>query len=293
MARAVDTARNSRLLLGALVVAHLVAISRQVDGGGGASLLERGIFTLLSPIQGLLAGGVRGVREAWTGYVDLRGLHGDNAQLEARVSALEAELQQRKRETEETERLRELLGLKQILPLQTLTAEVVARDGLPWFRTLTLDKGRLDGVALNAPVVSSRGIVGRVVAVGPRAAKVQILLDRDSGVGVTIERSRVTGVVSGQVGFADSGTTDLLMKYVSAVADVAEGDVVVTSGLDRIFPKGLTVGRVRSVGPPLGLFKDILVTPSANFDRLELVLIVRAAAEPTVIDEAVRLEGAR
>lgn len=293
MARAVDTARNSRLLLGALVIVHLVAISRQVDGGGGASLLERGIFTLLSPFQSLLAGGVRGLGEAWTGYVDLRALHGENAQLNARVQTLETELQQRQAEAEQAERLRELLGLKRILPLETLTAQVVARDGLPWFRMLTLDKGRRDGVTLNAPVISSTGVVGRVVAVGPRAAKVQILLDRDSGVGATIERTRVTGLVSGQVGFADSGTTDLVMKYVSAIADVVEGDVVVTSGLDGIFPKGLTVGRVRSVGPPRGLFREVLVTPSAHFDRVDLVLVVKTLLEPAFTDESVRPQGTR
>jgi rod shape-determining protein MreC len=143
-------------------------------------------------------------------------------------------------------------------------------------------------VGLDAPVLSPTGVVGRVIAVGPRAAKVQILLDRDAGVGVLIERTRVTGVVSGQVGFSDAGATDLAMKYVSSLADVAPGDVVVTSGLDRLFPKGLVVGRVRSVLPGSGLFKEILVAPSAQFDRLEEVLVVRRSVQQPSFQASVR-----
>jgi rod shape-determining protein MreC len=120
------------------------------------------------------------------------------------------------------------------------------------------------------------------------AAKVQLLLDRDSGVGVRIERSRTIGVVSGKVGFADSGTADLDLKYIAAFADVVVGDVVVTSGTDGIFPRGLVVGRVRSVGAGAGLFKEILVAPSARFDSLETLLVVRRAAQEPAFTEAVR-----
>jgi rod shape-determining protein MreC len=123
-------------------------------------------------------------------------------------------------------------------------------------------------------VISPTGVVGRVIAVGPRAARVQVLLDRDSGAGVLIERSRVSGVVSGQVIQPETGAADLLLKYVSERADVAEGDVVVTSGFDRIYPKGLVVGRVSYVGEGSGLLKEIRVEPSARFDRLEEVLVV-------------------
>jgi rod shape-determining protein MreC len=145
---------------------------------------------------------------------------------------------------------------------------------VPWFRSLTVNRGTSDGVALDAPVISPTGVVGRVIAVGPRAARVQVLLDRDSGAGVLIERSRVSGVVSGQVVQPETGAADLLLKYVSERADVVEGDVVVTSGFDRIYPKGLVVGRVSYVGEGSGLLKEIRVEPSARFDRLEEVLVV-------------------
>lgn len=287
MARLFD-ARRSRLVLGALVLGHLVVISRQVDAGGGASLLERIVFAVLTPLQRTVAGAVRGLREAWTSYVDLRGVHEENLRLRERIRTLETQLQERQHLAREAERLRELLELRRILPMETVVAEVVARDGLPWFRTVTVNKGKEDGVGLNAPVLSPTGVVGRVIELGPHAAKVQLLLDRDSGVGVLMERSRVTGVLQGQVGFADSGTTDLVMKYVPALAEVAVGDVVITSGLDRIYPKGLVVGRVNSVGKNSGLFKEVLVAPSARFDRIEEVLVVRGSEEAPVLSESVR-----
>jgi rod shape-determining protein MreC len=178
--------------------------------------------------------------------------------------------------------------VKPLLPLDTLVARVIANDGLPWFRNITIDRGEVDGVALNAPVISAHGVVGRVIEVGPQAARVQILLDKSSGVGVRIERSRITGVVTGKAGYGDAAGGDLDLMYVPALADVVVGDVVVTSGLDGIYPKGLVVGRVRSVAPASGLFKDIAVAPSASFDQIEEVLIVRRPAEDRALTESVR-----
>ncbi len=287
MAGVIIDTRKSRFILVGLVLLHLVVISHQVDGGSGASLLQRMVFGVLSPFQGAMAAAVRGVARAWTGYLDLRGVRGKNQLLEERLAILETLLQQKQHEAREAERLRELLGLRELLPLKTIVAEVVTREGMPWFRSITINKGREAGVALEAPVISPTGVVGRVIAVGPRAARVQLLQDRDSGAGVLIERSRVKGVVSGQVGFAESSTGDLVMKYVPELADVVVGDVVVTSGQDRIYPKGLVVGRVRFVSPG-SLFKEVLVEPSARFEQLEEVLVVRGSREQTRFDEAVR-----
>jgi rod shape-determining protein MreC len=278
MAQAV-AARRSRLLLVGLVLVHLAAISHQVDGGGGVSLLQRSLLWALSPLQRGIDAAIGGVAEVWRGWGFHRETYVENRRLEARLHELETELQARSRRAQEADRLRELLGLRKALPLETLAAQVVGRDSVPWFRTLTLDRGEQDGVALNAPVLSATGVVGRVFAVGPHAARVQVLLDRDAGAGVMVERSRVPGVIAGQVAGAASGADDLLMKYVPARADVVVGDVVVTSGLDRIYPKGLVVGRVRSIGDGSGLFRDIRVEPSARFDRIEEVLVVRRTQE--------------
>lgn len=274
MARSIAT-NKSRLLLAGLVLGHLVAISRQVDAGGGASLFERTLFAVLSPLQALVSGGVDGLGGTWSSYVALRDVHRENQRLKDRLAVTELLLQQRTHQAREAQRLRELLQVKQALPLQTLVAEVIARDGVPWFRTVTIDKGGNQGVELNDPVISPNGVVGRVIRLGPEAAVVQLLLDQESGAGVRIERSRVTGVVSGQVDPAGQLTGDLQMKYVPMLADVVESDLVITSGLDRVYPPGLVVGRVRSVKLGSGLFKEVRVAPSARFDKLEEVLVVR------------------
>jgi rod shape-determining protein MreC len=280
--------RKSGFLLGALVLAHLVVISRQVEGEGGVSLLQRGLWTVLVPPQRVVASAIQGVKGIWTGYVGLRGTRDQNRRLEERVHALETQLQATQEQIGEAARLREILELRPILPFPTMAAQVIAREGVPWFRNVTIDKGLKDGVSLNAPVLGVGGVLGRVVSVGPTAAKVQLLLDRDCGVGVRIERTRTTAVVAGQVSFADSGTSELLMKYVPVLADVVVGDVVVTSGLDQIYPKGLVVGRVRSVGKGSGLFKEVAVQPSANFEKIEEVMVATATPAPPQLTESVR-----
>lgn len=269
------SAQRSRVLLAGLVLLHLAAISHQVDGGGGVSLLQRGLIEVLTPVQRGVSAVVGGVGEAWRGWTFHRETYVENRRLEERVHQLEAQLQARAVRAQEAERLRELLSLQKAVPLDTVAAEVVGREGVPWFRSLTIDKGEAEGVALDSPVMSPTGVVGRVFAVGPHAARVQVLLDRDSGAGVLVERSRVPGVVSGQVSGQSSGAEDLVLEYVPERSDVAVGDVVVTSGVDGIYPKGLVVGRVRYVGKGSGLFRDIRVQPSAGFDRLEEVLVVR------------------
>jgi rod shape-determining protein MreC len=232
------------------------------------------VFAVLYPFEWAVASSVRGVRNTFAAYVDLRGVRHENVRLQERIAVLETLLQEKQDRVREAERLREALGLREILPLRTLAAEVVARDGLPFYRVLTVDRGSEHGVRLEAPVISPTGVVGRVIDVHPRAARVQLLLDAQSGVAVLIERTRASGVASGRGLPQDEPQPDLEVRYISALADVQVGDVVVTSGLDRIFPNGLAVGRVRGVGPGGGLFKDVRVEPSARFDLLEEVLIV-------------------
>jgi len=270
------------------VLAHLVVISRQVERAGGASLLGQTVFAVLSPLQRVVGAGLGAVVATWSGYVDLRHVYRENLDLRSRVAGLEMELQREQDRVREADRLREIADVKPTLPFDTLLAQVIATDGVPWYRTVTLNRGTDDGVTLNAPVISTTGVVGRIVAVGPRAAKVQLLLDHESGLGVRIERSRITAVVSGQAGFADQVGNLLAMNFVPVLADVVVGDVVVTSGLDRMFPKGLMVGRVQSVKTTGGLFKDILVAPSAHFEKLEELMVVRRKPDDIVFTQEVR-----
>ena len=156
--------------------------------------------------------------------------------------------------------------------MATILAAVVARDASPWFKTISIDKGSANGVLQGATVLSPSGVLGRVITVSPNSASVQLLVDRDSGAAVLTEKGRVDGIVSGFQDDSD-GSPLLLMKYVPSLAAITPGEVVVTSGLDQLFEKGLVVGTVLRVSEPVGLFKDVWVRPSASPAFAEQVFV--------------------
>lgn len=280
------SAHRSQLVLVALVIAHLLAISWQVETSQHVPLLEHMVLSVIAPFQHLLGSSGRGLSATYHRYFDLRGVREDNLRLSERVHELEVALEQREHLAQQATRLRALLGLREQSPLATITAEVVASEGVPWASKVTVSKGSADGVTLNMPVISPSGVVGRVIAIGSHAAKVQLILDRDSGVGVLVERSRTLGVLEGLSDESDSG--DLPMRFVPALADVQVGDTLVTSGMDQIYPKGLVVGTVSRVLPATGLVKDVFVAPSARFHEMEEVLLVHVPAESLDTPESVR-----
>ncbi|MEO5762507.1 MAG: rod shape-determining protein MreC [Vicinamibacteria bacterium] len=259
------------------LIVHLVAISRQVDVEG-MSLFERSIVSLFSPIQNAAASLVDGVAGAWSSFVDLRSVGSENARLKTQLSAAELQLLSQRSAVEENARLRVFLDLKPRLPIATLLADVVARNASPWFKTLSIDKGSAEGVTRGATVLTPSGVLGRVITVTPNSASVQLLVDRDSGAAVLTERGRVDGIVSG---FQDDndGSPLLVMKYVPSLAVVTPGELVVTSGLDQLFEKGLVVGTVFRVSEPVGLFKDVWVRPSASPAFAEQVFVSLAKTE--------------
>jgi rod shape-determining protein MreC len=158
--------------------------------------------------------------------------------------------------------------MRSSLTLKTTAAEIIGVGATPDFRTVTIDKGLLDGLTPDMAVIAPGGVVGRVVTAGPRASKVQLLIDRNAAAGALIERSRSQGVA---VGLGDGR---LRLDYVSDVSDVAVGDVVVTSGIDGIFPKGFIIGRVDAVERSGGGYREILIKPAVDFSSLEEVLVV-------------------
>ena len=180
-----------------------------------------------------------------------------------------------------TRGLERLLDLREHLELKTVAAEIIGAAATPDFRTLTIDRGTRDGVRADMSVIAPAGVVGRLVVPSLRSAKIQLLIDRNAAAGAIIERTRAQGVVVG------SGDDKLRLDYVSEVFDVVAGDVVITSGIDGIYPKGFIIGRIESVEKVGGSYKRILVKPAVDFSALEEVLVVltptpaRAASEGT------------
>ena len=263
--------RRSGLFLLGFIFLHLVAISRQVDVDG-ISLLEKTALTVISPLQDALAYVAAGVSGALGSVADLRSVGEENERLKLRLRDAEMQLLSQRAAVEENSRLRSYLELRPRLPMATLLADVVAREASPWFKTISINKGAHHGVAPGATVLSPSGVLGRVVSVSSNAASVQLLVDRDSGAAVLTEKGRVDGVVAGYQDRGD-GSPLLLMKYVPSLAVVTPGEVVVTSGLDQLFEKGLVVGTVLRVSEPVGLFKDVWVRPSASPAFAEQVFV--------------------
>lgn len=267
--------RRSWLWLLGFVFVHLVAISRQVDVEG-VSLFERTVLSFFGPVQDSLAALAGGIGGAWSSLADLRSVGEENERLKLRLRDAEMQLLTQRLAVEENARLRGFLELRPRLPMPTLLADVVAREASPWFKTMSINKGLNQGVIAGATVLSPSGVLGRVITTSPNSATVQLLVDRDSGAAVLTERGRVDGIVSGFQDDAD-GSPLLLMKYVPSLAVVNPGEVVVTSGLDRLFEKGLVVGTVLRIAEPVGLFKDVWVRPSASPAFAEQVFVSLSA----------------
>jgi rod shape-determining protein MreC len=206
----------------------------------------------------------------WSGYVQLRELQTENEILAGTVADLEYQLQEERALARRSVELQKLLGFRQSVELSTVSARVIAGDATPYFRTLTIDRGIVDGVYADAAVLAPKGVVGRVVGTpGRRASRVQLLIDRNAAAGARFERTRTIGVVMG-----GDDENSLRMEYVSNFENVHVGDRIVTSGTDGIYPSGFDIGTVTHVQPGSGLYLDIRLDPMLEFSILEEVLVV-------------------
>jgi rod shape-determining protein MreC len=265
-----DIRQRTGYLFLAVMLAHVILISAQVQNRQGVKVLEAVTFGIFSEAQRLTAGGIGGARTVWSDYIALRGVQEENEALRRQIADLQVRLQQQRALAQESVGLREVLALKARVPLSTLAASVIAGEAMPGVPTVTIDKGSSDGAARDMAVIAPAGVVGRVFHDPlPRAARVQLLIGTDAAAGAMIERSRAGGVVIGM-----GPDQPLKMDLVSNLADVKVGDVVVTSGVDGIFPKGYPLGRVESAERGPGLYQVIKVRPSVDFSNLEEVLVV-------------------
>jgi rod shape-determining protein MreC len=263
-----DIRQRSGYLFIGVMLAHVLLISAQVNSKSGVPVLESVTFGIFSEVQRGLSGGFSGIRGVWSGYVGLRHAKTENEELKRQLGAMQVALQEQRALADRTRGLEKLLEMREQLPLKTTGADIIGAAATPDFRTVTIDKGSSHGLQTDMAVIAPAGVVGRIVVAGARSAKVQLLIDRNAAAGALIERSRAQGVVIG------GGDERLQMDYVSEVSDVVAGDVVVTSGIDGIYPKGFVIGRVESVEKSGGAYRRITVKPSVDFRSIEEVLVV-------------------
>ena len=263
-----DIRTRSGYLFLAVMLFHVILISAQVNSRNGVPVLETVTFGVFAEAQRGLSTGILGVRRIWGKYVWLRGVQAENAELRRQLEAVQVQYQERRALADRARSLEDLLALRDRSNLETAAAEIIAAGASPDFRTLTIDKGTTQGIRTDMAVIAADGVVGRVVVPSRAAAKVQLLIDRNAAAGALIERSRAQGVALG------GGDERLRLDYVSEAADVVVGDLVVTSGIDGIYPKGFTIGHVESVEKNGPAYRRITVKPAVNFSSLEAVLVV-------------------
>lgn len=227
------------------------------------------LLGLMRPLQIAEQVTVVKLKEIQQRYITFRTLASENERLKGHITKLEAE-RNRLLEVEATNhRLREVLELRSQLPSGSVTAAVIGNSASTWFHSFILDKGSADGLLKGMAVVSPTGAVGQVVAVTSRSAKVLLMTDPHSGVDVIVQRSRARGIVSGSLDSAP------ILKYAKRSEDIQEGDRLITSGLDGIFPKGLLVGTITKVRKKtFGLFQYVEVALAVDPSRIEEVLVV-------------------
>lgn len=271
--------RKPYLLLFLLLSLNLILMASSVKGVRSGSVLEEAILSVAAPFLKAASWASDSVTGVWTDYIDLRGVEIHNRRLRAEVGTLTLEAREAEESRQEVRRLRGLLGLRDESARHAVAARVIARGATGAARTVLLGSGSRDGISRDQPVITPRGVVGRVIEAAPGIAKVQTLLDPNSGVAALIQRTRVQGVVVGE------GEQTCRMAFVGEQASVEVGDVVVTSGLDEIYPKGTIIGTVSAVGEASGLTRYVQVRPEVDFQRLEEVLVLvgptaAAAGEP-------------
>jgi rod shape-determining protein MreC len=263
-----DIRQHAGYLFLAVTLGHVILISAQVNSRSGVPVLEAVTFGAFSEVQRSVASGVSSIRLVWTHYGSLRNVERENQELKRRLEQVQVEFQETRALADRAGGLQKLLELRDRSNLETAAAEIIALSVSPDFRTLTIDKGKTDGLRTDMAVIAPEGVVGRIIVPSSRAAKVQLLTDRNAAAGALVERSRAQGVVKG------TGESELVLEFVSEAADVAVGDLVVTSGIEGIFPKGFTLGRVDAVEKAGPAYKRISVRPAVDFSALEEVLVV-------------------
>jgi rod shape-determining protein MreC len=230
---------------------------------------EQFVIEITAPFQKFITKTVRVTEGLWLKYFGLINLREENTSLQKEIDALRMGNYRYRELLSTTKRLQELLQFKETIDWPVLAAQVIGRDPTGWFKSVIIDKGGNSGLKVNMPVVNARGVVGRLVSVSNNYAKALLIIDQNSAVDSIIQRSREKGIIKGL------SEKVCQLEYVVKTGDVVPGDMVITSGMGRVFPKGLPVGKVTKVANMPGeLFQDIRVRPEVDFSKIEEVLVI-------------------
>jgi rod shape-determining protein MreC len=230
--------------------------------------------TLAYPVQRITSGAGGAGVGFFQRLGNLRGAASENEQLKIRLAQLETEAREARANAVENDRLRSMLALREKSSYKTISASVIARDPSLWFDTVTIDRGRSAGVENNMPVVNANGIVGRVVSTSLWSAQVMLITNEKSGAGAVVGQLGQSNAVGSIRGLGERGLLE--MRYVSGLERVNEGDYVMTTGQDGVFPPGYNVGEVVEVKTGSATQAHVIhLRASARVDQLKEVFVLQ------------------
>jgi rod shape-determining protein MreC len=273
--------RNVTVLL-SLLMAQVIVLATQVRRpnaatGESMSLVRFWVVEAFVPGEKAINSVGSGVRDLFRNYLDLRGVREQNTELQSQLDRLRLEEVSLAEDAGQARRLQHLLAFKEKFISKTIAAQVIGTSGSEHSHVLYVDKGSNDGIKADMAVITPKGIVGKIAKAFPGTSQVLEINDATAGAGVMLERSRLRGVLRGTA----SGIPEIL--HIMADEKIVPGEPVVSSGGDQIYPRGLPIGTVFSIGPDPegGPFMLVRVKPSADLDRVEEVLVITQ-----VIDKA-------
>ncbi|MFH1874913.1 MAG: rod shape-determining protein MreC [Pseudomonadota bacterium] len=264
------------------LVLALIFFSLSSSRARSASWYESAILNLLSPIQGVVSFLSNRLGSVWDKYFYLVEVSEQNKELIKDNARLQSELIRQEDVIHENQRLRSLLEYKQAISYPTKVARVIANDPRADFKSITINKGRKHGVKPLMPVIGSKGLVGHVGKVATYSAQVLLIIDPNSAVDVLDQRSRAAAVLIGTAKKTElkAGAYISRLEYLRRVSDIKESDIIVTSGFDQVYPRGIPVGTIHNiVETSYGVFQEAEVVPFENFAELEEVLVILKDSE--------------
>ena len=265
---AIPSRHKSLVLLAGVILLQVLLLAVQIKRDSQGRLIRVWTVGAISPFQRASANGVGSIRGIWNHYFALQNTSRDNEQLRRENDALKLQITQLQSKAAEADRLAGLLNFRKLhMEVPMVGARVIGASAGTASQTIDIDRGERDGIKRNMGVITPDGVVGKVIESYANSAQVLLLTDKDSGVGALLTESRIQSPVGG------TGEPLLSMKYVPNDDTVNNGEHVVTSGMDRIFPRDLPVGTIVEV-KPANPFKQIRVRPAANLERLEEVIVL-------------------
>jgi rod shape-determining protein MreC len=261
-------ARRPELLLAGLLSLCLVGLSLQVRRPGGQTAGETWLLAAASPFVEAVTRARGAAADVGTWAASRRTLLAANRALSGEVERLEGELLRLRDAEHDRTKLLELLAAHPAPPPGTVPARLIAVESSGPFRTGLLDRGSSDGLRVDGVVVAPGGLVGRVIALGPHTARLQLLSDKTAAAGVLLPRGARAAVAKGD------GKGGIAVEYVPTIEPVEKNDLVLTSGTDGVYPNGLPVGRVSALARKSSLFWDIQLEPAADARRESMVFVL-------------------